>query len=128
MKIFYFLAGLILGLAVSAQAQINSQRSAEAEAMMNTPAIKYSRNILLSSSDDKVARNLMVVHEVSSFKMGDEKLAKSFEKVKNNKTYNKKMDKAFAKLSNDKRRNQKNTQIINILNETGEKLYNILTD
>ena len=80
MKVFYFLLGLTLGIVFSAKAQLNSNNAAEVEAMKNAPVIKYSRDLFLNSGDDKTARNLMVVQEVSNFKMGDEKLAKSFEK------------------------------------------------
>ena len=129
MKVFYFLLGLGLGIVISANAQFSKNTdSAEAEAMKNAPVLKYSRALLLNSGDDKIARNLMVLHDVINFKMGDEKLAKSFDKIENNKTYNKKMDKAFAKLGNSKYRNQKNQQVINILNEAGQKLYNLLAD
>ncbi len=129
MKVFYFLLGLGLGIVISANAQFSKNTdNAEAEAMKNTPVLKYSRALLLNSGDDKIARNLMVLHDVINFKMGDEKLAKSFDKIENNKTYNKKMDKAFAKLDNSKYRNQKNQQVINILNEAGQKLYNLLAD
>lgn len=108
-----------------AQTLSNDEQAAE---LRNSPLIKYSRNIMLNSNDNKVARNLMIVNEVSSFKMGDEKLNKSFENLKDNKTYNQKMDKIFAKLNNNKNRNQKNQQIINILNEAGQKIYNLLAD
>lgn len=108
-----------------AQTLSNDEQTAE---LRNSPLIKYSRNIMLNSNDNKVARNLMIVNEVSSFKMGDEKLNKSFENLKDNKTYNQKMDKIFAKLNNNKNRNQKNQQIINILNEAGQKIYNLLAD
>ena len=83
---------------------------------------------MLNSNDNKVARNLMIVNEVASFKMGDEKLNKNFENLKDSKTYNQKMDKIFAKLNNNKIRNQKNQQVINILNEAGQKIYNLLAD
>lgn len=129
MKVFYFLLGLGLGIVISANAQFSKNTdNAEAESMKNAPVLKYSRALLLNSGDDKIARNLMVLHDVINFKMGDEKLAKSFDKIENNKTYNKKMDKAFAKLDNSKYRNQKNQQVINILNEAGQKLYNLLAD
>ena len=128
MKTFYFLLGLALVEIFSANAQFNCSSSSQAEDMKNAPVIKYSRDLLLSSGDDKIAQNLMVVQEVSAFKMGDEKFAKSFEKIKNNKTYNKKMDKIFSKLNNNKMRNQKNQQVVNILNEAGQKIYNLLSD
>ena len=108
-----------------AQTLSNDEQAAE---LRNSPLIKYSRNIMLNSNDNKVARNLMIVNKVSSFKMGDEKLNKSFENLKDNKTYNQKIDKIFAKLNNNKNRNQKNQQIINILNEAGQKIYNLLAD
>lgn len=129
MKVFYFLLGLGLGIAISANAQFSKNiDNTEAENMKSAPVLKYSRAVLLNSGDDKVARNMLVLHDVINFKMGDEKLAKNFDKIENNKTYNKKMDKAFAKLDNGKYRNQKNQQVINILNEAGQKLYNLLVD
>ena len=115
----------ILIFKAEAQTLSNDEQAAE---LRNSPLIKYSRNIMLNSNDNKVARNLMIVNEVSSFKMGDEKLNKSFENLKDNKTYNQKMDKIFAKLNNNKNRNRKNQQIINILNEAGQKIYNLLAD
>lgn len=122
------LAVLLVFISIfKAEAQTLSKDEQAAE-LRNSPLIKYSRNIMLNSNDNKVARNLMIVNEVSSFKMGDEKLNKSFENLKDNKTYNQKMDKIFAKLNNNKNRNQKNQQIINILNEAGQKIYNLLAD
>ena len=122
------LADLLVFISIfkaEAQTLSNDEQAAE---LRNSPLIKYSRNIMLNSNDNKVARNLMIVNKVSSFKMGDEKLNKSFENLKDNKTYNQKMDKIFAKLNNNKNRNQKNQQIINILNEAGQKIYNLLAD
>ncbi len=110
------------------EAQTISRDEQAAAELRNSPLIKYSRNIMLNSNDNKVARNLMIVNEVASFKMGDEKLNKNFENLKDSKTYNQKMDKIFAKLNNNKIRNQKNQQVINILNEAGQKIYNLLVD
>ena len=38
------------------------------------------------------------------------------------------MDKIFAKLKNDKIRNSKNQKVINILNEAGAKIYNLMSN
>ena len=96
--------------------------------MENNPVLKYSRSLLPTNKDQTTARNLMIVKEVTDFKMGDEKLSKYFDNLEDNKEYNKKMDKIFAKLKNDKTRNSKNQKVIDILNEAGAKIYNLMSN
>ncbi len=103
----------------------HQQRVAEME---NNPVVKYSRSLLPTNKDQKTARNLMVVKEVVNFKMGDENLAKYYDNLDDNKKYNKDMDKIFSKLSNSKRNNQKNKQVIEILNDAGERIYNLMSN
>lgn len=114
---------------VSAQtANIESKHRQQVAEMENSPAVKYSRSILPTSKDQKTARNLMVVKEVVNFKMGDENLAKYYDNLEDNKKYNKDMDKIFSKLSNDKLNNRKNKQVIEILNNAGERIYNLMAN
>ena len=96
--------------------------------MENNQVVKYSRSLLPTNKDQKTARNLMVVKEVVNFKMGDENLAKYYDNLDDNKKYNKDMDKIFSKLSNSKRNNQKNKQVIEILNDAGERIYNLMSN
>ncbi|MBO6281030.1 MAG: hypothetical protein J6N49_00715 [Alphaproteobacteria bacterium] len=92
----------------------------------DNPVVKTMRGSLRNSGDDKIARNLLVVKEVADFKIGDEKYAKNFETVENTRAFDRKMEKIMEKLSNNKRRNMKNDEVVKILNEAGEKIYNLL--
>ena len=78
--------------------------------------------------DQKDARNIKIVEAVAHYKLGDENLREEIEKLDQNREYNKKMKKIMEKLSNDKRRDTKNREVVRILQETGNKLYNLLAD
>ena len=78
--------------------------------------------------DQKDARNIKIVEAVAHYKLGDEKLREEMEKLDQNREYNKKMKKIIEKLSNDKRRDTKNREVVRILQEAGNKLYNLLAD
>ena len=78
--------------------------------------------------DQKDARNIKIVEAVAHYKLGDENLREEMEKLDQNREYNKKMKKIMDKLSNDKRRDTKNREVVRILQEAGNKLYNLLAD
>ena len=78
--------------------------------------------------DQKDARNIKIVEAVAHYKLGDEKLREEMEKLDQNREYNKKMKKIMEQLSNDKRRDTKNREVVRILQEAGNKLYNLLAD
>lgn len=94
----------------------------------NDSGIKITRNYLKNSGNERIARNLLVVKKVADFKIGDEKYAKDFETVENTREFDRKMEKALSVLSNSKMRNSKNKEVIQILNEAGGKLYNLLAN
>ena len=127
MKIYMLIFVLFLFNLSFSCAQTISKNTTVIE-MENSPIIKYSRSLLPTNKDQTTARNLMIVKEVADFKMGDEKLSKYFDNLEDNKEYNKKMDKIFAKLKNDKIRNSKNQKVIDILNEAGAKIYNLMSN
>ena len=78
--------------------------------------------------DNGIRDNPAIVKQVADFKIGDEKLAKDFETVENNREFERKMAKIMEKLNNKKMRDSKNREVINILNEAGDKLYNLLAN
>jgi len=78
--------------------------------------------------DQRKARNIMVVAEVANYKLGDEKLEKEFENLKHNKEFLKKIKKITENLDNGKYPDSKNRTALNILQEAGNKLYNLLAD
>lgn len=118
-KIIFFLF-LCLSAAGSVQAYDNGIR--------DNPVLKVSRSYLRNTGDEKKARNILVVKQVADFKIGDEKLAKDFEMVESTKEFERKMAKIMENLSNKKMRDYKNREVINILNEAGDKLYNLLAN
>lgn len=89
---------------------------------------KYKSNFMKSGTDQKTARNIMIVREVSGFKIGDEQLSQEIAALEDNREYEQKMQRIRDQLSNDKRRNSKNQEIIRILNEAGNKIYNLLAN
>lgn len=78
--------------------------------------------------DERDARNIMIVAKVADYKLGDENLAPEYERLRYNKEYNQKIKEIMQNLDNGKYPNSKNRQVINILREAGNKLYNLLAD
>lgn len=78
--------------------------------------------------DERDARNIMIVAKVADYKLGDENLAPEYERLRYNKEYNQKIKEIMQNLDNGKYPNSKNQQVINILREAGNKLYNLLAD
>ena len=87
-----------------------------------------SSNYIPDYGDARDARNIMIVAKVADYKLGDENLATEFEKLRHNKEYDKKISEIMKNLDNGKYPNSKNRQVINVLREAGNKLYNLLTD
>ena len=83
---------------------------------------------LAGYGDQREARNLMVVRAVANYKLGDEKLAKQFEKVEDNIEFERKMQQIMDNLSNNRLRNAKNREAVRILDDAGNKLYNLLAN
>ena len=121
MKYMFLFMGFILWT-VAAQAQTaNSYYTNQAE---NQPL----RGFMRSYGDQKEARNVMIVEAVARYKLGDEELQKEFEKLERNKEYHQKLDKIMKNLSNKKYQDRKNKEAMKILQEAGNKLYNLLAD
>jgi hypothetical protein len=89
---------------------------------------KKSGMRLASYGDQREARNIMVVQAVANYKLGDEKLANQFEKVEDNAEFERKMQQIMENLSNNRLRNAKNREAIRILDDAGNKLYNLLAN
>ena len=119
---------LIMILSFIIITMISSETLAYDSNIDNGSGIKITRNYLKNSGDERIARNLLVVKKVADFKIGDEKYAKYFETVENTREFDRKMEKALSVLSNSKMRNSKNKEVIQILNEAGDKLYNLLAN
>lgn len=99
-----------------------------ADDVNNNPAIKMSRGYLKNSGTQKKARNILVLFNVTQFKLNDEELKKDFDELENNQKFETKMQSVMDKLNNKKLTNSKNKKVKEILDEAGNKLYNLLAD
>lgn len=115
-RFMYFLAAILW--ISPCYAQFDSEQSYDPE------TYRYMRNI----GNQKTARNLMILKEVADYKIGDEKLAKEFDNLEKTQEYHQKLGRILNKLSNKKLRNSKNREVIEILDDAGNKLYNLLAD
>ena len=109
-----------------AQPATNTSQTEEKTDYEPEPQMMYAR--LRDYGDQKEARNIKIVEAVAHYKLGDEKLREEMEKLDQNREYDKKMKKIMEKLSNDKRRDTKNREVVRILQDAGNKLYNLLAD
>lgn len=93
----------------------------------NPESVKIKKR-MKNFGSQKTARNIMILREVAGFKLGDEQLRKDFAELEQNSQYEKKLQKIMQKLKNDKIRNSKNKEVLRILDEAGDKIYNLLSD
>ena len=89
---------------------------------------KINKGRLLSFGTQKEARNIMIVEAVARYKLGDKKLADQFESLEDNAEYQRKIEQIMENLSNESMRNNKNKEAIRILNDAGNRLYNLLAN
>ena len=89
---------------------------------------KKNGSHILSFGDQKEARNLLIVEAVAHYKLQDEKLSEQMESLQENAEYHRKLEQIMQNLSNKRLRNNKNKEAIRILNDAGNRLYNLLTN
>ncbi len=109
-------------------AQVVLENEAKVDDKVYDTEKKKSGMRLASYGDQREARNIMVVQAVVNYKLGDDKLAKQFEKVEDNAEFERKMQQIMENLSNNRMRNTKNREVIRILDDAGNKLYNLLAN
>lgn len=111
--------------AVEKEVNINEQNLQD---MKNNPLLKMVRGSLKNTANQRTARNLLVLSEVAYFKLGDERLKKDVEEVSQNQEYLRKIEIIKNKLSNNKISDNKNKEALRILNDAGNRLYNLLAN
>ena len=104
------------------QAPVNNKNAVKKEQE------QWTSSYMPDYGDARDARNIMIVAKVADYKLGDENLAPEYERLRYNKEYNQKIKEIMQNLDNGKYPNSKNRQVINILREAGNKLYNLLAD
>ena len=92
----------------------------------NSQANPMKRSLIKSSGDERKALNLLVLQEVATYKLGDEGLSDEIAGLQNNQEYYIRLEKIKSKLSNAKMTNSKNREVMQILNDAGNRLYNLL--
>ena len=128
MKYCVILLALALNLSSASAQMRQTYQNYGATAEQYEQEESITRSKYRGGSNMNEARNLLVVKMVADFKYGDEKLAGNYEKWENDKNFERKMSKAMSQLNNKKIRNSKNREVIRILNEAGNKLYNLLAN
>ena len=108
------------------QQQNNYQPQNNYQQPQNSQANPMKRSLIKSNGDERKALNLLVLQEVATYKLGDEDLSDEIAKLRNNQEYYIRLEKIKSKLSNSKIANSKNREVIQILNDAGNRLYNLL--
>ena len=96
--------------------------------MENNPAVRFSRSFIKNSGDERKARNLLFLEEIANYKLNDEELSDDFNAVEDSREYDEKLKKALKKLTNRKMKDSKNRKVMEILDDAGDRLYNLLAD
>lgn len=128
----YFLMCLLLLLGFNAEAQVrqnelkSSARQDNLQQVQDSQVQRMRRSYINMGGDQRKALNLLVLQEVATYKLGDERLKKEIDGLKNNRSYYDKLDKIKKKLSNGKISNTNNQEIMRILNDAGNRIYNLL--
>lgn len=110
------------------QPRYEADTAIEVEQMKNNPLLKIVRSPLKNNKNNRMARNLLVLQQVADYKIGDEKLKSNINEVKESREYQRKMNAVMEKLSNGKIANSKNKEVLRILDEAGNKIYNLLAN
>lgn len=108
------------------KAQNNAKQQQNLQEMQNNPVMQMSRSLIKSSGNQRKAFNLMIVQEVSTYKLSDEELIDDVAELRNNQEYYRKLDIIKKKLTNSKISDGKNKEVMQILNDAGNRLYNLL--
>lgn len=111
-----------------AVADIQEAAQNELTSESNEQKDKKRTGWLRSFGAQKEARNLMIVQAVANYKLGDEKLANQFTELEDNAEYHRKLEQIMNNLSNSSMRNNKNREAVRILDDAGNRLYNLLSN
>lgn len=74
----------------------------------------------------KDAQNLIILKVVADYKMGDEEHLRNIEKLRENKRFNEKLQRILDELDNSKSKNSKNKKVLQILEQAGKDIDNVL--
>ncbi len=98
-KLALFLAVLMLGCSAAAQAQMAATRDAQ---------------------------YIAVLRAVVNYKIDDDENIRNIERLREDRRFNEKVQKMLDKLSNERSKNTTNRRVLQILEQAGKDLYNLL--
>ncbi len=85
-----------------------------------------SNNTFAQYSSSKNAQYLATIKAVANYKIDDEEEIVQVEKLRENSNFNRKLQNMMTKLSNSRNKDSKNRRILQILEDAGKEIYNIL--
>ena len=106
--------------------QQNGYQPQNAGQLQNNQEPKMMRSLIRSHGDQRKAFNLLILQDVATYKLGDENLSRDIAELKSNQEYYEKLEKIRRKLSNSKIENSKNKEVLRILDDAGNRIYNLL--
>lgn len=106
--------------------QQNGYQPQNAGQLQNNQEPKMKRSLIRSHGDQRKAFNLLILQDVATYKLGDENLSRDIAELKSNQEYYEKLEKIRRKLSNSKIENSKNKEVLRILDDAGNRIYNLL--
>lgn len=77
-------------------------------------------------SATKDAQYIAVLRAVVNYKIDDEENIRNIERLREDRRFNEKVQKMLDKLSNDRSKNTTNRRVLQILEQAGKDLYNLL--
>ncbi len=99
-----------------------------AESAQMEEKIKNMSGFMGISQNDKRARNLLMLKYIVDYKLQDETLKPYVANLQNNREFNTKLHNGLNKLDNKAGRRGKDQEIMNILNDSGNRIYNSLAN
>ena len=108
------------------QNNMMQQQNAQANNQRNTQKMKMGKSLLSVYGNQKTALDLLILQEVATYKLDDANIKKDVEELENNQEYYRKLETIKSKLTNDKFPDSLNKEILRILDDTGNRLNNLL--
>lgn len=77
-------------------------------------------------SASKNAQYLATIKAVANYKIDDEEEIRNVERLRENERFNRQLQKMMSKLQNTRTKDSKNKRILQILEDAGKEIYDIL--
>ena len=86
----------------------------------------FSSGAQAQLSATKDAQYIAVLKAVVNYKIDDEENIRNIERLRSDKRFNAKLQKMLDKLTNERSKNTTNRRVMQILEQAGKDLYNLL--